>query len=70
VAKRVLLGLLDAKGAGAVLKNWTGTHAEAREAIEADPREYFVLNPECDSQREDGSCAGHEQADPQAGGTR
>lgn len=62
VAKWLLLDLLVANGAAAVLNGWTGTDEEAYEAIKADPREYFVLSPDCDQQNEDGSCAGHERA--------
>jgi hypothetical protein len=63
VAKWLLLDLLSTYGAGAVLKGWTGTHDEAREAIMADPREYFVLSPDCNKQNADGSCAGHDCID-------
>lgn len=59
IAKWLLIELLTAHGSAAVLKGWTGTEAEAYDAIQADPREYFVLSPECDHQRPDGSCAGH-----------
>lgn len=60
VAKWLLLELLKAHGAGEVLVGWQGTDAEAREVIQADPREFFVLDTSCDRQGPDGACLGHE----------
>lgn len=59
IAKWLLLELLTAHGAAGVLKGWTGTEAEAYDAIRSDPREFFVLDSECDNQQADGSCGGH-----------
>lgn len=43
-------------GAADVLVDWTGTDAEALEALAADPREVFCS---CDCKKNpDGSCAG------------
>ena len=50
-------------GAAAVLVLPAGaTDADALAAIDADPRELFVLGA-CDNRRADGGCAGHESAD-------
>lgn len=57
ISKALLLELLSLHGAGEVLVGWAGTDDEAREAINADRRAFFVMSPECPKQNDDGSCA-------------
>jgi hypothetical protein len=59
IAKPLLLTLLRNVGAASVLKGWTGSDEEAIAAINADPREVFVLSDECDRIGPDGACMGH-----------
>lgn len=64
IHKSLLLQLLANHGAGEVLKDVAGTDEEARQLINADPREFFVLDPTCDRRGPDGSCLGHEVNPP------
>lgn len=57
-AKDYILRHLRA-GDRTILEGFQGTIAEAIAAVEADPRDFFVLDDGCDRQRPDGSCAGH-----------
>ncbi len=62
IAKWLLIELLTEHGAAAVLKGWQGTDLEAYEAIQRDPRAFFVLDPSCDNVQPDGACGGHPRA--------
>lgn len=63
VTKDYLIDLVRAHGARSVLTNWPGSDERAIEAIQADKRSCFILDPDCDDQGEDGACRGHKDED-------
>jgi hypothetical protein len=48
---------IKACGASSILANWTGTDAEAVQAVLADSRTWFAFD--CPTPRSDGGCPGH-----------
>ncbi len=61
MAKRYLIELVRSKGAASILKNWRGTDEEAIARIQADKRECFPIDPDCDNQAPNGECLGHDE---------
>lgn len=59
--KLTLIRWIQERGHAQVLKGWTGTDEEAIAALEADTRQWFVLDAACDAQDESGRCLGHER---------
>jgi hypothetical protein len=57
--KEFVLQCIDRFGPAEVLRGWTGTKAEALEAVRQDPREVFC---DCDcAKAENGACLGKEK---------
>lgn len=61
IEKQYLVGEIRRLGLRAVLKVPDDvTEDEMVARIEGDPRTHFVLDPACDQQNDDGTCAGHD----------
>ncbi len=59
IVKGLLISIIRNEGAAAALYGWTGTDAEAIAAVQADPRDVFVLDATCTRRAPDGACLGH-----------